>query len=314
MNVFITGATGFIGRALTLRLLRDGHTLTAWVRDESNARSKLGADVHLVPSSAGEPALRAGITRSDAVVNLAGEPLIGRWTAKRRRQIIASRVDLTQQLVQAMQAAESPPATLVSGSAVGYYGDRGDETLTEDSAPGSGFLSELCRDWEQAALQAEVLGTRVVTLRTGIVLGREGGALARLLPPFRFGLGGRIGSGRQYMPWIHLHDHVEMITAALTDARYSGAVNATASEPATNAEFTRHLGRALHRPAVMPLPAVVLKAALGEASSVLLTGQRAIPHKATSLGFDFQFPHLADALADIIGERQHVDIGIAARA
>jgi uncharacterized protein (TIGR01777 family) len=200
----------------------------------------------------------------------------------------------------------------VSGSAVGYYGDRGSEVVTEDSAPGSGFLSELCRDWEQAALDVEALGARVVTLRTGIVLGPEGGALSRLLTPFRLGLGGRIGSGRQYMPWIHLHDHVEMIASALADPRYRGAVNATAPEPVTNADFADNLGRALSRPSLMPLPGFILKAALGQSSSVLLTGQRAIPHKAMSLGFDFQFPQLEDALADIIGERQLVDARVVA--
>lgn len=309
MHVFMTGATGFIGRALTLRLQRDGHTLTAWVRDEARAGAALGAEVDLLSVDSDDQALRDALAVSDAVVNLAGEPLVGRWTKRRRRAIAESRVQLTERIVDAMRHAEHQPGVLVSASAVGYYGDRGEEVLTEDSGPGNDFLGRLCQDWERAAMGAGSFGARVVTLRTGIVLGREGGALARLLLPFRLGLGGPIGSGRQYMPWIHLHDHVEMIATVLVDDRFTGPVNVSAPAPVTNRDFARALGRALHRPAFMPLPGFALKLALGEASSVLLTGQRAVPEKALALGYTFQYPEIDAALADILGRPRDVQIG-----
>lgn len=308
MHIFMTGSTGFIGRALVLRLRRDGHHLTAWVRDEEGARSRLGAEVNLLPIERGDLALRDTLASCDAVVNLAGEPLIGRWTSDRREQIVESRVQLTKRIVQAMDMSSAHPSILISGSAVGYYGDRGDEILTEDSHPADDFLGRLCQEWERASLQAEAFGVRAVVLRTGIVLGRDGGALSKLLPPFRIGLGGPIGSGRQYMPWIHLHDHVEIVAAALVDARYNGSINATAPSPVTNKDFARALGRALHRPAFAPLPAFALKAALGESASVLLTGQRALPEKLGRLGFTFEYEALDAALADILGREEAVDI------
>jgi uncharacterized protein (TIGR01777 family) len=307
----MTGATGFIGRALALRLLGEGHAVTALVRDEARARSRLGGDIDILPEAAGDAAMRDALAWSDAVVNLAGEPLIGRWTAKRKQKIIASRVEFTERLVAAMRDAESTPRTLISASAVGYYGDRGDEILSEDSAAADGFLSDLCTRWEQAAMRAEELGTRVVTLRTGIVLGREGGALAKLLTPFRLGLGGPIGSGQQYMPWIHLHDHVELTSAALRDDRLRGPLNLTAPEPVTSATFAKALGRALRRPAFLPLPSFALKAALGEAATVLLSSQRAVPQQAVAAGFSFQYPEIDEALAHIVGRQEPVDIRLA---
>ena len=308
MHVFITGATGFIGRALALRLQRDGHTITAWVRDERRAGAVLGADVELLGVSASEAELRDALAVSDGVVNLAGEPLIGRWTRERVEAITESRVDSTARLVHAMRHAEHHPRVLVSASAVGYYGDRGDEVLTERSSPADDFLARLCRDWERAALDAEGAGARVVLLRTGIVLGREGGALARLLLPFRLGLGGPIGSGRQYMPWIHLRDHVDLVAAALSNKRFSGPFNVSAPTPVTNREFSRALGRALLRPALVPVPAFALKLALGEAASVLLTGQRALPEKALDLGFHFSYGKIDAALSEIVGRSAAFEI------
>jgi uncharacterized protein (TIGR01777 family) len=308
MHIFITGATGFIGRALVLRLQRDGHTITAWVRDEDRASAVLGADVEFLYVSASEGELRDALAVSDGVVNLAGEPLIGRWTRQRMQTITESRVDLTARLVQAMRHAEHRPPVFVSASAVGYYGDRGDEVLTERSSPADDFLARLCRDWERAALAAESSGARVVLLRTGIVLGREGGALARLLLPFKLGLGGPIGSGRQYMPWIHLHDHVELVVAALGDDRFSGPFNLSAPAPVTNRDFARALAQALHRPALLPVPAFALKLALGEASSVLLAGQRAIPERALDLDFHFAYQEIDAALSEIVGQSAPVEI------
>jgi NAD dependent epimerase/dehydratase family enzyme/ligand-binding SRPBCC domain-containing protein len=208
---------------------------------------------------------------------------------------------VTDLLVRAIAAARARPGVFISGSAVGYYGDRGEETLTETSASGDGFLAQLCREWELAAQSAEVLGLRVVRLRTGVVLGRAGGALARMLPPFETGLGGPIGSGKQYLPWIHLHDLVKIIAVALVDERYRGPVNGVAPEQATSRSFARALGRALHRPAMLPLPALALKAIFGEAATVLLASQRVALQALAERQFAFDFSTLAAALEDIVG-------------
>ena len=301
MRVLLTGATGFIGRALIPLLQRDGHAVVAWVRSPVSARSQLGAEVELVPADAGFDVLVRAIERCDAVVNLAGEPLMGgRWTAARRAILEDSRVTVTTLLVRAIAAARTRPGVFISGSAVGYYGDRGDETLTETSAGGDGFLAQLCRKWEDAAQPAENLGLRVVRLRTGVVLGRAGGALARMLPPFEIGLGGPIGSGTQYLPWIHLHDLVKIIAVALVDDRYRGPVNGVAPEQATSRSFARALGRALHRPAMLPVPAPALKAIFGQAATVLLASQRVDPLGLGERQFSFDFPTLAAALEDIV--------------
>ena len=302
MRVLLTGATGFIGRALIPLLQRDGHAVVAWVRSPASARSQLGAEVELVPADAGFDVLVRAIERCDAVVNLAGEPLMGgRWTAARRAILEDSRVTVTDLLVRAIAAARTRPGVFISGSAVGYYGDRGEETLTETSASGDGFLAQLCRAWELAAQPAEALGLRVVRLRTGVVLGRAGGALARMLPPFAIGLGGPIGTGTQYLPWIHLHDLVKIIAVALVDDRYRGPVNGVAPEQATSRSFARALGRALHRPAMLPLPALALKAIFGQAATVLLASQRVVRSRSQERQFAFDFPTLAAALEDIVG-------------
>ena len=308
MKIFITGSTGFIGRALVLRLQRDGHAVVVWVRDEERALNRLGANAVTLSVSCDAGELQRTLTECDAVVNLAGEQLIGRWTTARRAKLVESRVDLTRRLVDAVTLASRCPRVLVSGSAVGYYGNSNDELVTEDTAPANDFLGQLCRDWERAALRAETAGARVVLLRTGIVLGREGGALAKLLLPFRLGLGGPIGSGKQYMPWIHLHDEIEVIAKALEDDRYRGPIIATAPNPVINREFGRALGRALHRPAVMPLPGFVLKAVMGEASGVLLGGQRAVPERLLELGFPFAFANIDEALRDIVSDANEADI------
>jgi len=301
MRVLITGATGFIGRALVPLLRREGHQLIALVRSVERARSLLGAEVEAVALSAGAHAFREALERSDAVVNLAGESIMGgRWTEARRRVLVESRVQLTKQLVGAIAEARPRPKTLISGSAVGYYGDRGSEVLRESSPGSTDFLAHLCQDWEAAARLAEDSGLRVMTLRTGVVLGRDGGALAQMLLPFRLGVGGPVGSGRQYMPWIHLHDLVQVIAAALTDDRYKGPVNGAAPEQVTNREFAKALGRALRRPAVLPAPALALKVIFGEAAGVLLGSQRIEPQRLRELGFTYRFPTLDHAVADII--------------
>ena len=280
MRVLLTGATGFIGRALIPLLQRDGHAVVAWVRSQASARSQLGAEVELVPAEAGFDVLVRAMERCDAVVNLAGEPLMGgRWTAARRAILEDSRVKVTdlagardrggQRRGQASSCRVAPWAITVTAAK---------KPLTEASASGRRFSRAACvARWEHAAQPAEGLGLRVVRLRTGVVLGRAGGALARMLPPFEFGLGGPIGSGKQYLPWIHLHDLVKIIAVALVDDRYRGPVNGVAPEQATSRSFARALGRALHRPAMLPLPALALRAIFGQAATVLLASQRVVP-------------------------------------
>jgi uncharacterized protein (TIGR01777 family) len=300
MRTLITGATGFIGRALTRRLLAVDHQVSAWVRDAGKARTLLGPDVTLAAS--GDPAaLKSAIAQADAVINLAGEPVMGgRWTPRRKRAISASRVDLTRAITQAIAECAARPTVLISASAVGYYGDRGDEAVEDDAPPGTDFLARLCREWEAAALAAREASVRVFIPRIGIVLGREGGALAKIIGPFRLGLGGPIGSGRQYVPWIHLDDLIEMITIALVDQRFSEPMIAAAPNPVTNRDFVNALAQRLHRPCLVPAPAIALKLILGEAATPLLTGQRVRPQRLENAGFRWRYLTIDAALAAII--------------
>lgn len=301
MQVLVTGATGFVGRALIPRLQREGHSIVVWARSGQRARNLLGADVGIIRAD-DDDSLDRAVSGCDAIVNLAGESIVGRrWTAARRALLEQSRVDVTHRLVRAMQRASSRPHVLISASAVGWYGNRGDEVLTEESGPGDDFLSNLCRHWEAAANAAQALGVRVVTLRTGVVLGRDGGALARMLPPFRMGVGGPIGSGRQFMPWIHLHDLVKIVAVALLDPRYVGPVNGVAPHQVTSRTFAAALGGALRRPAILPVPAPVLRVAFGKAAVVLLGSQRVEPRTLSGLAFTWDFPNLDRALEDITG-------------
>jgi uncharacterized protein (TIGR01777 family) len=302
MKVLLTGATGFVGRALVLRLRRDGHDVSAWVRSPVAARARLGGEVALVDAGSGTEALSAAVAASDAVVNLAGEAILPRrWSKQRKRDLVESRVGVTDRIARALARAPVRPRVFVSASAVGFYGDRGDEVLTEAAPPGTGFLADLCRDWEAAAERAAAHGVRVVTLRTGVVLGLDGGIFDRLAPLYRAGLGGRLGDGRQFLPWIHLHDLVELVATALADARYSGPINATAPEPERQRDFSRALALALGAREGPAVPRLVLHAALGEAKSALVDGQRVHPARARELGFRWAAPELAPALADLEG-------------
>jgi uncharacterized protein (TIGR01777 family) len=293
MHILITGATGFIGTALCARLMTSGHTLSALTRDPARAAARL-------------PGVR--ITASldeardvEAVVNLAGEPLAdGRWNTVRKQAFRDSRLGTTRQLVAWMARQSVRPRVLVSGSAIGYYGPRDDTALDESAPPGDDFAAQLCRDWETEAMQAETLDVRTCRVRTGIVLGTQGGALAKMLPPFRLGAGGPMGDGTQWMSWIHRDDLVRMIQWLLEHDHAGGAYNGTAPTPVTNRAFATALGRALHRPAVLPTPAIALKLAFGEMAQLLLTGQRVLPAHALAEGFTFQFPTLDAALADLL--------------
>lgn len=309
-RVLLSGASGFLGRALALRLARAGLEVVALVRDPERARGVLGSGPRLLSTSISDAGLRAELAHVDAVVNLAGEPLFGpRWSERRRAELRSSRVATTARLARAIAGAARRPAVFVSGSAVGIWGDRGDEQLDERSSPGQGFLAELCGAWEAAARPAEEAQVRTVLLRTGVVLGAEGGALATMLPPFRLGLGGRLGHGRQWMPWIHIDDWLELVVRALRDESLSGALAATAPEPVRNSEFTRALGQALRRPTPFPVPGVALELVLGEVASLLLTGQRVRPTRALAAGFAFRFPTLAGALEDLVAPDPTVEIG-----
>ncbi len=300
MKIVLTGATGFIGRALCLRLRRDGHTLSALVRSKGRARLVLEAGTDLVDIS-DDAAVTEALDGADAVVNLAGAPVVGkRWSAAVKAQLVSSRVDLTRRLVTLMASAPSPPRVLVSGSAVGIYGDAASEVVTEERKPANDFLAKLCVDWEAEALRAEEHGVRVAIPRTGIVLGAEGGALASMLPPFRAGLGGPIGHGKQFMAWIHLSDVLEILAQALVDDTFRGPFNLAAPEPVTSEEFARALGKAVRRPARVRAPAFALKLALGEAAGVLLASQRAKPAKLTSWGYKFAWPDLQSTLRDVL--------------
>lgn len=313
MKVFVTGATGLVGRALALRLAGMGHEVLAWVRSPQAARALLGPDVTLVPVRDDDGELCEALSQADAVINLAGAPVAKRWTDAYRKTLVRSRVDLTRRLVEAMASQSDRPRVLLSASAVGYYGDRGAEELPESAAPGEGFLPSLCVDWEAAASEAESLGLRVAQFRLGIVLDAEGGALAAMRRPFALGLGAVIGSGDQYSPFIHLRDLVELLVTALDDERYRGPINAVAPQTVTHREFCRELGRALHRPVWLRAPGFAVRAAMGDAASILLEGQRVVPQRAVELGFTFRFPTLAAALADVIeGGRSSVAVGPAA--
>ncbi len=303
MKIALTGATGLIGTALCENLLRDGHQVVALGRDPEKIRARLsGVEAVQWEATAGPPPAEA-LETVDAVVNLAGESIASsRWTTSRKQAIRDSRVQGTRHLRKALAASDAKPAVLVNGSAIGFYGDRGEQQLDERSDPGSGFLSDVCRQWEAEALEAESEGIRVVLLRTGIVLSAEGGALQKMLPPFKMFAGGPLGSGKQWMSWIHLADEVGLIREAISNPELSGSLNATSPDPRTNAEFSRALGKALGRPAVLPAPGFALKLLLGEmAQALLLEGQRVYPQKALDAGFRFQFPKLEEALADLLG-------------
>ncbi|MEW6271878.1 MAG: TIGR01777 family oxidoreductase [Thermodesulfobacteriota bacterium] len=308
MKIVVTGATGFIGRALVQRLLSSGHEVTAWSRDAARARESLPALCEVAevdPRRAVDPERLRGV---DAVVHLAGESVAGgRWSEERKREIHESRVASSRAIVDAIATlpAEERPRALVAASAVGYYGDRGDAIVDETSGPGDGFLADLCVAWEGEVRRAEALGVRVAVVRIGVVLGRDGGALQAMLAPFRLGVGGRVGSGAQWMSWIHLDDLVSLFHFALENDQVAGVLNGVAPNPVTNAEFTRELGRVLGRPTLLPVPAAALRLMFGEMASILLEGQRVLPRRAQELGFTFLWPTVGPALAEACGDTEH---------
>ncbi|MFM2485300.1 TIGR01777 family oxidoreductase [Celerinatantimonas yamalensis] len=297
MRIFITGGSGFIGSHLIPHLLAHGHQIVVFTRHPLKTFKKLGHQID-VCSDLNQ---FANFDNFDAVINLAGEPIAsGRWSSKKKQQICHSRWQVTEQLCQLITASKNPPQVFLSGSAVGFYGDQHDQILTEQSPPlANDFSHQICAKWELNALKAQTR-CRVCLLRTGLVLGHDGGMLKQLLPAFRLGLGGVIGSGTQYQPWIHMHDMVRALEYLLNDPNCQGAFNLTAPAPVTNAQFTRSLAKRLHRPAIIRVPQFALKLALGEMSQLLLGGQRAIPEKLRQQGFQFMFKQLDEALIELL--------------
>ena len=316
MRVTVTGASGLIGSALVAELRERGAEVTVLSRDPSRAREALSGVEAVRWDPLSEPAPVQALTGVDAVVHLAGENIAQRWSERAKRAIRDSRVLGTRNLLAGLAAAGEMegaraggeagagggrPRTLISGSAVGYYGPRGEEPLDEDAPPGNDFLAETCVAWEAEAQRAVALGMRVALIRTGVVLNRDGGALQKMLPPFKLGVGGPVAGGEQYMSWIHREDLVGMVMAALEDERWSGPVNGTAPEPVTNRELSHALGRALHRPSLLPVPGFALGLLYGEMAEIVTTGARVMPAKALVLGYGFRYPELAEALRSALG-------------
>jgi uncharacterized protein (TIGR01777 family) len=301
MKVIVTGSGGLVGRALVRSLLADGHTVTRLVRGGAQQfRAPGTAAVEWNPEGGAVDA--SALEGHDAAVHLAGEPIAeGRWDEAKKRRILESRVKGTRLLAEALAGLKEKPRVLVSASAVGFYGDRGAEVLREESASGEGFLSEVCREWEKGTLAASQAGVRVVHVRIGFVLSAEGGGLQKMLPPFRLGVGGKVGSGRQYISWITLEDLVRVIRRAIEDESLRGPVNAVAPGAVTNEEFTKALGRVLGRPTILPVPTFALRLAFGEvADAVMLSSTRAEPARLKAAGFDFKDAEIEGALRHVL--------------
>ena len=308
MHILVTGATGFVGRPLCERLLQEGHSVVALTRNAERARAVLSKEVTcLTWGGANDTEWRAAVGGMDTIVHLAGEPVAGeRWTAAYKQKIHDSRVLTTRALVEAIRRQTTKPTALVCASAVGYYGDCKEEIVTETRPPGTDFLARTCREWEAEACKAEASGLRVTRMRIGIALG-HGGALEQMLyplplsvSPFKLGLGGPLGSGRQWVPWIHLEDVVGLFAWAAVTEAVQGAFNVTAPNPVTNADFVHAIGRILHRPTVAPVPAFLLKMMVGEMAEVLLGGQRVLPTAAQQWGYHFRHETLEEALRTLL--------------
>lgn len=295
MNVLIAGGTGFIGSALCTHLLQAGHSVVVKTRQPSSIHRPMKGIDTLGKIGADE--------RFDLAINLAGEPIADkRWTYRQRQKILQSRLDTTEAFIAWFKSTTDKPALFISGSAIGYYGiGKSDDPISEAGSGDDSFSSRLCAQWEASALQAEALGIRTCLLRTGIVLGKGGGALKKMLPPFKLGLGGRIGTGSQWMPWIHLSDMVGIIDLCIKDDSLNGPINCTAPNPVTNAEFTNILAKQLKRPAVCHMPSVMIKLLMGDmGKELLLAGKKVVPEKAENAGFQFSYERLDAALADIL--------------
>ena len=296
MRVTVTGATGLLGTRLVRELTRRGDEVTVLSRNPERARAALDGVQAVAWDPGAGPAPAEALEGRDAVVHLAGENVAQRWTGDAKRRIRASREQGTRNLVAGLRSAQQRPKALVSSSAVGYYGPHGDEPLPEDTPPGDDFLAEVCVVWEREAQRAAELGVRVVLVRTGVVLDKGGGALGKMLPFFKAGVGGPVAGGAQHMPWVHADDVVGIYLHALEDDAWTGAVNATAPRPVTNRDFSKALGRALHRPALAPVPAFAIRLLYGEMAEIVTKGQNAVPQRTRELGYRHAHPDLDQAL------------------
>jgi uncharacterized protein (TIGR01777 family) len=303
MRVAVIGATGFIGRALVRELTDHGHAVIALTRRPESARGLFGEHRTSVMIERWDPAIQAPLSACDAVANLAGEKVSGRWTPAKKAEIKSSRVDGTRAVVEAIERMETRPQAFVCASAVGYYGDRGDEVLTEESPPGDDFLAEVCKEWEAEAKRVERLGVRSASVRVGIVMGRGGGALEEMEKPFRLGVGGKLGDGRQWVPWVHRADIAGIFRHAIEHPEISGPANGVAPEPVRNETLTGMLAQALRRPALLAVPGFALRLYLGEFADAVLGGQRVVPKVAQESGYRFRFPTLAAAFDDLYPKR-----------
>ena len=300
MRVIITGGTGLIGRALTHSLINDGHEVIVLTRSPEKANVPAGAIAERWDGRSVE-GWGHWVDGADAIVNLAGAGLAAsRWSTARKTLIRDSRLDAGRAVVQAVKRAEQKPEVVIQSSAVGYYGPRDDNVITEDALPGIDFLAKVCVDWEASTASVEELGVRRAILRTGVVLSANGGALPKMALPFKFFVGGPIGSGKQWLSWIHMADEVAAIRFLIENKAATGRFNLAAPNPLTNADFSRAIGKAMGRPAVMPVPAFALKLVFGELSTTLLTGQRVVPQRLQELGFTFQFSEAEEALRDLL--------------
>jgi uncharacterized protein len=307
MKVMVTGATGFIGKELIKRLNEKGHEIAILTRNPESARFHLPVHCEIVTWNPERTALFPSALKGvDAVINLAGEGIAdARWSSDRKRKIMESRVLSVRRLINTMTYMSAKPQVFISASAIGLYGNRKDELLDETASKGHGFLSDVCQKWENEIITAKELGIRTVAFRLGMVLGHDGGALNKMLPPFKLGVGGRLGSGSQWMSWIHINDLVNMMIHAIENPSMDGVFNAVSPTPVRNSEFTKTLGRLLKRPTIFPVPGFVLKIGLGELSELLLSSQRVNSKKISNTGFQFEYPKLEEALKEVCGHSYH---------
>ena len=299
MKILITGATGLIGTQLCAQLVKT-HSLTVLTRDSDKAKQKLGGQIDFINALCD-----IDFNTLDCVINLAGEPIVNkRWSDKQKEIIRNSRIELTQEITAAIKSSSTPPHTFISGSAIGYYGRQGTQQIDEEfTQVHQEFSHTLCNDWENAARDAETESTRVCLIRTGIVLSTNGGALQKMLPPFKLGLGGPVASGEQGMSWIHINDMVSLIEFVMNNQHLTGAINATAPTPHSNRAFSKTLAKVLHRPAIFPMPAWVLNIAMGEMADLLIFGQYVVPNKLLDAGFEFQYPELQRAFETLLDKK-----------
>jgi len=303
MKIILAGATGFIGKELVRQLNARKHTITVLTR---NAKNSFYTNISPLLSVEEWDAKNLGawtskVDGADAIINLAGEPIAGkRWTKKQKERIVNSRIDTTSALISSIREAKKKPSVLINASAVGFYGNVEQGDVTETSVMGKGFLADTCNQWENEAKKVEQFGVRVALLRTGIVLGKNEGALKKMLPPFQFFVGGPLGSGKQWFPWIHVEDEIQIILFVLENKNISGAINLSSPTPVTNKEFSSLLAKVIHRPSLFPVPSFVLRMMLGEMSEMLLGGQKTIPQKLLQNGYKFLYPNLEDALKEIL--------------